>query len=383
MIAAKSFVETARGFGFRLFAGVPCSFLTPLINTVINDERLSYISSANEGDALATAAGAAVGGRRAAVLMQNSGLGNAVSPAASLTWVFRIPVLILCTHRGEPGLNDEPQHELMGRITGPLFDALEIPWEPFPDREEDIGPVLQRAVAWMDGEQRPYALIMRKGSVATQALLRDTVPARPPAAAMPASSRPGAEPGTRREVLHRIIECSPEHACVVIATTGYTGRELYALADRPNHLYMVGSMGCASSIGLGLSLARPDLEVVVIDGDGAALMRLGNFATVGSYAGGNFIHLLLDNGVHESTGGQATVSRNVNFAAVAAACGYGVCLDGTGPELVNRLFDAGDGDRPRFGRLRTRPGVTDDLPRPAITPPEVLRRLMQHLGSRF
>ena len=170
---------------------------------------------------------------------------------------------------------------------------------------------------------------------------------------------------------------------MVLATTGYTGRELYALADRDNQLYMVGSMGCVSSLGLGLALARPDKDVIILDGDGAALMRMGNLATVGSYGGGNLVHILLDNGVHESTGAQATVSRNVDFAAVAAACGYGLSLGGGDPALIDRLFAADKGDRPRFCHIRIRPGTLDALPRPAMSPPEVVRRLMQHLETRF
>ena len=117
MIEAGTFIEAARTRGFRRYVGVPCSFLTPFINYVINDETLAYLSAANEGDAVAIGAGAALGGQPAVVLMQNSGLGNAVSPLTSLTWVFRIPVLLIITHRGAPGLSDEPQHELMGSIT--------------------------------------------------------------------------------------------------------------------------------------------------------------------------------------------------------------------------------------------------------------------------
>ena len=132
MIEAQDFVDVARAAGYTSYAGVPCSFLTPFINFVINDERLSYISSANEGDAVATASGAAVGGQRSIVMIQNSGLGNTVSPLTSLNYVFRIPLLLICTHRGAPGLKDEPQHELMGRITGSLLETMAIPWEPFP-----------------------------------------------------------------------------------------------------------------------------------------------------------------------------------------------------------------------------------------------------------
>ena len=171
----------------------------------------------------------------------------------------------------------------------------------------------------------------------------------------------------------------------MIATTGYTGRELYALEDRPNQLYMVGSMGCASSFGLGLALARPDLRVVVIDGDGAALMRMGNFATAGIYADTNFHHIVLDNEVHDSTGAQATVSSGISFADIAAACGYGVAIDGDSTAVIDKLltddFDRIDG--PRFAHVKIRSGTDGELPRPAITPPEVVRRLMRHIGSNF
>ena len=187
----------------------------------------------------------------------------------------------------------------------------------------------------------------------------------------------------RSTVLERIIRNTPEDGSVVIATTGYTGRELFAIADRPNHLYMVGSMGCASAFGLGLALARPDLQVVVVDGDGAALMRMGNFATLGSYGGGNLTHLLLDNEAHDSTGAQATVSANVRFADIAAACGYAASFEGNDVALVDELLALQGLDGPRFGHLKIRTGTLENLPRPSVTPPEVLRRLMNHIGTRF
>jgi phosphonopyruvate decarboxylase len=144
---------------------------------------------------------------------------------------------------------------------------------------------------------------------------------------------------------------------VVIATTGYIGRELAALADRANQLYMVGSMGCASSLALGVALARPDLRVVAVDGDGAALMRMGNFATLGAYAGENLVHVVLDNGMHESTGGQPTVSRAISFAGVAAACGYGPGARGRRPGRADEFFAPGRVRGPRFAALRIRPGA--------------------------
>jgi phosphonopyruvate decarboxylase len=230
----------------------------------------------------------------------------------------------------------------------------------------------------MDATSRPYALLMHKGSVAPGSRApepavrarRDTVPERFAARA----ARP-----TRGEVLRRIVDATPEQSSVVIATTGYTGRELAAIADRANQLYMVGSMGCAASLGLGVALARPDLRVVVVDGDGAALMRLGNFATLGAYGGSNLIHLLLDNEVHESTGGQPTVSGGLSFAGIAAACGYGMALEGDGLELLDPLFAARGGEGPRFGALKIRAAAEREPPRPALSPEQVRTRFSEHL----
>lgn len=384
MIQAEDFVETAaRQFGYRWYAGVPCSFLTPFINYTIGDPQLTYVSSANEGDALAAAAGAALGGRRAVVMMQNSGLGNAVSPLTSLTYVFRLPVLLIVTLRGDPGLHDEPQHELMGQITGALLDTMEVPWEYFPTESSKVGEVLRRAENFMVREQRPYALIMRKGSVAPYPLPAREIVEWGHAPAHPGErfTRTSEDRLSRTDVLRRIIELTPADNTVVIATTGYTGRELFALADRPNQLYMVGSMGCASSFGLGLAMTRPDLRVVVIDGDGAALMRMGNFATLGAYGGNNLIHVLLDNEAHDSTGGQATVSANLSFAQIASACGYPLALAGDDLSLLDTLLADNDAPGPRFGHLKIRTGAPQDLPRPTLTPRQVRQRLMAHIGS--
>lgn len=384
MIQAEEFVEAARRLGFKRYTGVPCSFLTPFINYVINADDLEYISSSNEGDALATAAGAAIGGERSVVMMQNSGLGNAVSPITSLAWVFRIPVLIISTHRGAPGVKDEPQHELMGQITGKLFDAMQILWEPFPDETALIEPALQRALNHMQKENRPYGFIMQKGTVAKHPLKKDSVPRITNRMTQRKHFASKSDKGlTRGSVLQHIIDLSPESETVIIATTGYTGRELFALSDRANHLYMVGSMGCASSLGLGLALARPDLQIVIIDGDGAALMRMGNFSTIGTYGGPNLIHLLLDNEAHDSTGAQATVSGNVQFAGIASACGYAVAYDGDDLNLIDELFSMKKVTGPRFGHLKIKTGTMENLPRPDVKPPEVLRRLMQHIGTSF
>lgn len=383
MIHAEQFVEAAKNIGFKWYAGVPCSFLTPFINYVINDDNLTYISSANEGDALASAAGATLGGRPTVVMMQNSGLGNAINPLASLTYIFHIPVLIICTLRGEPKLRDEPQHELMGRITGKLFDTLDVPWEFFPVEGSEIGAVLQRAQDYMQRERRPYALIMRKGTVAPCDLKKKPLTDTAKLNIDSVSCGPLTPKLNRSRVLRHILTLTKAANTVIIATTGYTGRELFALADRSNHLYMVGSMGCASSMALGLSMARPDLNVIVIDGDGAALMRMGNLATIGAYGKPNLFHILLDNEVHDSTGGQATVSAGVSFAHIAAACGYGSAMAGNSLSVADALFAQDSADGPRFAHLKITPGTAADLPRPNLSPVETLERFMDHINSKI
>jgi phosphonopyruvate decarboxylase len=389
MIEAAQFVEAARSRGFTWYAGVPCSFLTPFINYVLQDPSLHYVSAANEGDAVALIAGVglgAQGGARGITMMQNSGLGNAVSPLTSLTWTFRLPQLLIVTWRGEPGVADEPQHALMGPITPSLLETMEIPWEPFPREAEAIEPALARAVEHMDKTGRPYALVMQKGSVSPYPL-DDTTATR--ASTHPSESywRGATQDGlpSRRDALELVVAHTPLQSTVVLASTGFCGRELYALDDRPNQLYMVGSMGCVTPLALGLALARPDLHVVALDGDGAALMRMGAFATIGAYGPDNLTHLLLDNGAHDSTGGQATVSHHVSFAGVAAACGYASAIEGDDLSLIDMLFAPNaEGDirrGPRFARLTIRRGTPDGLPRPTITPADVKTRLMRHIGA--
>ncbi len=387
MIEAVQFVQAARERGFEWYAGVPCSYLTPFINYVVQDPSLHYVSAANEGDAVAFIAGVTQGARngvRGITMMQNSGLGNAVSPLTSLTWTFRLPQLLIVTWRGQPGgAADEPQHALMGPITPQMLDTMDIPWELFPTEADDVGPALDRAVAHMDATGRPYALIMQKGSVAPYPLTSQTPP-EVRARATPQHAFAGAaQLPSRQQALQRVIAHTPVDSTVVLASTGFCGRELYALDDRPNQLYMVGSMGCLTPFALGLALARPDLKVVAVDGDGAALMRMGVFATLGAYGPANLTHVLLDNNAHDSTGGQATVSHNVSFAGVAAACGYASAIEGDNLEMLDEVLSgtATAASGPRFVCLRTRPGSPDGLPRPSVTPVEVSTRLGRQVGA--
>jgi phosphonopyruvate decarboxylase len=388
MIEARDFIEAARERGFGWYAGVPCSYLTPFINYVVQDPSLRYLSMANEGDAVALIAGATLGNGGApcgVAMMQNSGLGNAVSPLTSLTWTFRLPQLLIVTWRGQPGGTDEPQHALMGPITPAMLTTMEIPWELFPAERAALGAVLDRAKAHLSESGRPYALVMPKGRVAPFALEAQVRPAgrseQATAVLEPRRHAPDERP-SRRSALEAVIANTPLASTVVLAATGFCGRELYAIADRPNQLYMVGSMGCVAPLALGLALARPDLTVVALDGDGAALMRLGAFATVGAYGPANLRHLLLDNGVHDSTGGQATVSPSVSFAQIAAACGYANALETEDTARIAEWLRAPPATGPSFARLLIRVGTAHSLPRPSMSPVEVKQRLLQHIGGR-
>ncbi|HEY7140245.1 MAG TPA: phosphonopyruvate decarboxylase [Methylomirabilota bacterium] len=379
MIGADAFLDPARARGFGFYAGVPCSFLTPIINRVISDPALEYVGATSEGEAVAIAAGAWLAGRKTVVMCQNSGLGNAVNPLTSLSFPFRIPTLLVVTWRGQPGIHDEPQHELMGRITGSLLDAMRIPHQAFPDTPEDVEPALARAEAEMNRSELPFGLVMAKDTVRDDGL--DQKPPDPrPAGARRDLREHGPRP-TRVEALRRFLAVVPD-AAGVIATTGKCGRELFTLADRPQHLYQVGSMGGASAMGLGVALHTPR-PVVVLDGDGAALMKLGNLATIGSRAPANLCHVVLDNGVHDSTGGQATVSASVDFAAVALACGYasGTSCDSLGG-LEEALGASRDAPGPHLIHARIAPGSLAKLGRPTITPPEVARRFRAFLAER-
>jgi phosphonopyruvate decarboxylase len=383
MIPAATFVEATRALGFSLWTGVPCSYLKPFINYVIDSPDLTYVGAANEGDAVALASGAELGGQKSVVLFQNSGFGNAVNPITSLNMIFEVPVLIITTLRGEPGgAHDEPQHALMGQITAGLFDLMRVPWEYFPNEERDVAAALERATSHMTKTRTPYGLIMKKDSVADHKLKTAPTPrsfSHGFDAGVPASASWGASKDrpSRRDVLSAVQRATrPTDA--VVATTGFTGRALYALEDRKNQLYMVGSMGCAGPFGLGLALAQPSRRVIVLDGDGAILMRMGALATLGYERPKNLLHIALDNEVHDSTGAQSTVTHSIDLAAVAAACGYPRVVRARTAAEVEDLVRTGV-DELTFVHVKTAPGEKGDLPRPKETPVQVWGRMRSWL----
>jgi phosphonopyruvate decarboxylase len=379
VIKAGDFLDAGLAAGVDFFTGVPCSFLTPLINGAIGDDRLAYVAAASEGEAVAIASGAWLAGHRTAVICQNSGLGNAVNPVTSLNYPFRIPTLMVVTWRAGPGLKDEPQHELMGRITPGLLDLMEVPHRPFPTDAAAVAPALEEALAEMDKSGRPFAFIMQKGDVGNDG---DDDMAAPPARARGEISdlSQGGDLASRYHTMETLLGGISD-ATAVIATTGKCGRELFTIDDRPHHLYQVGSMGCASGMGLGVAL-NVDRPVVVLDGDGAALMKMGALATIGAYAPDNLIHIILDNGTYDSTGGQPTVSGSVDFAGVAADCGYarGVRCDSL-EGFSSALKTVKGAGGPSLIHMRVLSGSMKDLGRPTVSPADVALRFKEFLAS--
>lgn len=378
MIRADAFLDATLAAGFDFFTGVPCSFLTPVINRVISRRDLTYVAAASEGEATAIAAGAWLAGRKTVVICQNSGLGNAINPLTSLNHPFKIPTLMIVTWRGQPGLKDEPQHVLMGQITDTLLNDIGVPNEPFPSETTDIAAALERAFTHMGNTDLPYAFIMATGSVEPEGL--EETPALATRSDRLNDFTTGGDRPPRYDTLERLLKVTPDFAGIVV-TTGKSGRELFTIADRDQHIYQVGSMGGASAMALGVALnvARP---IVVIDGDGAALMKMGNMATIGAQAPKNFVHVLVDNGVHDSTGGQATVSGGVDFAMIALACGYASAasaddLGGFEKALQAAYACAG----PHLVHIRIQPGSLEKLGRPTVSPVTVARRFKTFLAS--
>ena len=378
MIKADDFLMPARDAGYDFFTGVPCSFLTEIINRVISNTSLDYIGAASEGEAVAIASGAWLTGRKTVVMCQNSGLGNTVNPLTSLNHPFKIPTMMIVTWRGQPGITDEPQHELMGPITPDLLNTMRIPHSLFPQSKDEIGEALANAQTRMEGTDLPFAFIMPKGSVAPEQL--DEPLRTPPLRGSLVDYCEGGERPTRCQALECHMTHVPETACV-IASTGKSGRELFTLEDRDQHLYQVGSMGCASGMALGVAL-NSDRKVFALDGDGALLMKMGALATIGAYQPKNLIHVVLDNSVHDSTGGQSTVSASVEFAEIALSSGYATAAKCDSVAGVAKAYTgvlALEG--PHLIHVRIKAGSLKALGRPTVKPPDVARRFKAFLAD--
>ena len=364
------FGDELKALGFNFYSGVPCSFLNSLINYAINE--CDYVMSANEGDAVATCSGAYLAGKKSVVLMQNSGLTNAISPLTSLNFSFKLPVLGFVSLRGEPGINDEPQHELMGVITEKLLELVDVKWEYLSTDSIEVIEQLKRANKAIENNQT-FFFVVKKNTFDKVSLKRSLLNRVSNKLQINRSKKD--ELPLRFNVLQRLSKIKSDDT-VLLATTGKTGRELYETEDAKNNLYMVGSMGSISSLGLGIAL-NSDKKVIAIDGDGALLMRMGNLATNAYYKPKNLLHILIDNNVHDSTGGQFTVAENVDFVQVASSVGYEHSIYvHSSEELENKLIDWKKNPVLTFIYIKIREGTKENLGRPKIKPYEVKERLI-------
>jgi phosphonopyruvate decarboxylase len=321
--------------GFDFFAGVPCSLVEDLITALEGDRPAPWIPAVREDVAVGLAAGAWLGGRRPAVIMQNSGLGTSLNALASLSLMYGFPALLIVTWRGFGG-RDAPEHILTGEITPSLLDLLRIPHRTLT--AADATELLTWAASEMDARKSPVALLVPPGVVAAGAEHGSAGSSGAAGCTTATSAAPSrvrrdaaaTTPAAEREELRPVISRAEAIAVAVkelgdepvIHANGYICRESCAIDDRPQNFYMIGSMGIASAIGLGLALARPAHACVVFDGDGNLLMSLGTLAMVGSLGPRNFIHLVFDNEVYGSTGGQRSPSREVRLDRLARGAGY-------------------------------------------------------------
>lgn len=376
MISTQQFGDELKKLGYHFYSGVPCSFLKYLINYAINE--CDYVMAASEGEAVAIASGAYLGGTKSVVLMQNSGLTNAISPLTSLTYTFQLPVLGFVSLRGEEGLGDEPQHELMGQITEKLLKLMKVKWAYLSDNIEAAKKQLKKADLIIS-KKETFFFVVKKGTFDEVKLNEQKL--KTLQNKVKTKSKSEAELPTRKETLKALTDLSDQNT-VLLATTGKTARELFDVADKANHLYMVGSMGCISSLGLGLALTKPKKKIIVIDGDGSLIMRLGSLTTNAYYQPNNLLHILLDNNTHDSTGGQATVSHNIDFVDQAASVCYPIAikvntLDELAKEVVKWQMNGGL----TFVHLKIAKGSSKELGRPTLKPHEVKTRLMKFVAQ--
>jgi phosphonopyruvate decarboxylase len=364
-------VFEAAGIGF--WTGVPDSLLKDFGAYVLDHAPEGrHVIAANEGGAVAIAAGHYLAsGSPALVYLQNSGLGNTLNPLISLAdpAVYRIPMVLLIGWRGEPGQPDEPQHRKQGQVTLPVLEAVGIPSAVLPNEAPEASTAINTAVASAVAESRPYALVVRKGTFAPYQRL---------------SSDRHSLPLSREDAVI-VVATGIEDTAVLVSTTGKASRELYEFRIRSGtpierDFLTVGSMGHASQIALGIALTDPDRPVWVLDGDGALLMHLGSLAVIGEHAPSKFKHVVLNNHVHDSVGGQPAAGDRVDIPALALAAGYRQAHSVSRPnELATAIETLRNTPGPALLEVEVRPGARADLGRPAESPMENRTRFMEFL----
>ncbi len=375
MIPCDEFFRALTGQGVGYFAGVPDSLLKDLCAYLTDHVAPTHhVIAANEGAAVALATGHHLATDQIGlVYLQNSGLGNTVNPLLSLVdpEVYSIPLLLLIGWRGEPGVPDEPQHRKQGRVTGATLEALEIPSAVLPDEAEGAGQTVAAAVASARERRGPYALLVRKGTFAPYAL-KTSVPDRGRL--------------RREEALGLILE-QLDRDEIIVATTGMASREVFEhrAARQSGHardFLTVGAMGHASQIALGIAGEKPGREVWCLDGDGAVLMHLGALAIIGAGGAKNFRHVVLNNGAHDSVGGQPTAGFTADFCAIATACGYRWtrCVE-TPEDLTRALRELRTVGGPTLLEVRVKRGARKDLGRPTTSTWDNKREFMAYVRA--
>ena len=377
MISPKFFIEALREKGIDCFAGVPDSLLKNICAYITDHcDAAHNIIAANEGAAVGLAAGHYLAtGQPACVYMQNSGEGNIINPLASLTdqEVYNIPVLLLIGWRGRPGVHDEPQHVKQGKVTTGLLNVMGVNYEVLAKEEDKAAKQIEKAAKALANKE-VFALVIEKDTFEEYKLVNNQSP-------IPLTL-------SREEAIQTVAAALGEKDCIV-STTGMISRELfeYRAAMNQGHerdFLTVGSMGHASQIALGIALAQPEHRVWCFDGDGAAIMHMGSMAIVANKAPKNYVHVVFNNGAHDSVGGQPTVGLMIDLPAVAKAVGYPQTYSVSTKEdlerqlsIINSQLSTCEG--PVLLEVRVKKGNRKDLGRPTTTPIQNKEALMAFL----
>ena len=375
MIKPEFFIEALREKGIDCFAGVPDSLLKNICAYITDHFDAAHnIIAANEGAAVGLAAGHYLAtGQPACVYMQNSGEGNIINPLASLTdqEVYNIPVLLLIGWRGRPGVHDEPQHVKQGKVTTGLLNVMGVNYEVLSKEEDKAAKQIEKAAKALTNKE-VFALVIEKDTFEDYKLQNVEV---------------NDLTMSREEAIHTVAAALGEKDCIV-STTGMISRELfeYRAAMNQGHerdFLTVGSMGHASQIALGIALAQPDRRVWCFDGDGAAIMHMGSMAIVANKAPKNYVHVVFNNGAHDSVGGQPTVGLKIDLPAVAKAVGYKATYSVDGKaELESILAKVNSFESPVLLEIKVKKGNRKDLGRPTTTPIQNKEALMKFLSEK-
>ena len=363
--------EQFRAAGISFFTGVPDSLLKSFC-AYASDELSSeeHVIAANEGSSIAIASGHYLAtAKPSLVYMQNSGIGNAVNPLLSLASpeVYSIPMIVMIGWRGEPNFKDEPQHMLQGKIMPDLLDSLKIPWFELSPNTDHPANVVKEAIVRMRNDFCPVAILVRKNTFENYEPRKLSTTTH----------------SLSREQAIQIIARNLSDDDLIVSTTGMASRELYEFRQSSGGILgedflTVGSMGHASSIAAGIALGRPEKKVICIDGDGAFLMHMGAVGVIGQSNLPNFIHIVLNNGAHDSVGGQPTVGLDINLPKIAKACGYNVTSSVSDErDIIDELFKIKGEKGPSFLEVIIGKGSRPNLGRPRSTPLENKKSFME------